>query len=558
MPDSPGIPWSRFRAPVLVTPARRGPRARGSIALAGLLTTLVFAGACGVGHGPTSSLTAAGRARSAAAGSAAGSPAAALGRAAGTPDVTDPAGETEDASMIGNRPTVVYVGDAAWQLQRPSTPDHPTQAYADAPSYLPGDTLRLAVSTDAPGYTVAIFRLGATVTSMGDASPVQPGVRQGGPLVDPATRMVWAGWRYTYSQPIPSTWPSGVYLAKVSGVGGTQGYVPFVIRSTRPSRFLVVSNVLDYAAYNRWGGSSLYWSGVGDPFPGVHAATAVSLDRPFLDESGAGQVFMMEAPFIAWLEGHGYAVSYTTDYNLSVDPSAQPLPRAVLFSGHGEYWGAPLRDWLDRHVLAQGDMGLGLFAADTGYWQVMLRNPSATGPRTIGLFKDARHDPAVAARCPAGYTGHANAFRSLPCGVGYRPGNRPEQALFGVQYGSVVPGYYDYRLAAGVPAALLAGTGLAPGDTLGRIAGGEVDRVFPGLAGLPGDHLLASAATVTRAGAAVAAQAMVRTLPSGGRVVATGTFWWGWGLEPTFAAGHGVPPGFERLTANLLAFLAGA
>lgn len=479
------------------------------------------------------------------------SPAAGIGG-----DAWDQPGEAEDASLLGGRPAITFRGDAGWQIQRPSTPDHPTEAYTDAPSYLPGQTLRLAVSTDAPAYTVAFYRLGAAVQPMGD-STVQPGVRQGGPTIDPVTKMVRAGWRYTYSQPIPASWPSGVYLAKVSGIGGTQGYATFVVRSARASRFLFVSNTLDYAAYDRWGGSSLYWSGVGDPYPGVHAAVAVSLDRPFADELGAGQVLMMEAPFIAWLEGHRYDVTYTTDYDLSAHPADQPLPRAILFSGHGEYWGAPLRDWLDQHVLRQGDLGLGLFAADTGYWQVSLSGPSSTGPRTIGLYKDARFDPAVAARCPGGFTRHANAFRSLPCGVGHRAGNRPEQALFGVQYGDVVPGYYPYRLTAGVSAGLLAGTGLAPGDSLGQIAGGEVDRVFPGLASLPGDHLFASTMTVTRAGAKVAAQAVVRALPSGGRVFASGTFWWGWGLEPGFAASHGVPAGFGQLTVNLLNWLAG-
>ena len=121
-------------------------------------------------------------------------------------------------------------------------------AYADAPSYLLGETLRLAVSTDAPAYTVAIFRLGATVQAMGDPSPVQPGVRQGGPIVDPTTKMVRAGWRATYRQPIPADWPSGVYLAKVSGSGGTQSYAPFVVRATRPSRFLDRPTCLDWLA----------------------------------------------------------------------------------------------------------------------------------------------------------------------------------------------------------------------------------------------------------------------------------------------------------------------
>jgi len=458
--------------------------------------------------------------------------------------------------MLGNRPAITFRGSDRWQILQRSTTGHVTEAYADAPSYLPGDTLRLAVSTDARTYAVEFYRLGATVRFMG-SSLIQRGARQGPPIVDPVTKMVRAPWRYTFSQPIPAEWPSGVYLAKVSGAGGGQTYAPFVIRSTQPSRFLFVSNTLDYAAYNRWGGSSLYWTGVGSPSPGVNQATAVSLDRPFDSESGAGEIFMMEAPFIAWLERNHCDVTYTTDYDLSMDPGSQPLPRAVLFSGHGEYWGGPLRDWLDEHVLAKGDMGLGMFAADTGYWQVTLSDPSSTGPRTIGLHKDSRLDPAAIARCPNGVGQFANAFRTVPCGRDDPTANRPEQALLGVQYGSVVPDYFVYRLAVGAPRWLLGGTGLVPGDSIGRIAGGEVDRIYPGLPQQPGDLLFATTMTVTRAGELKEAQAVVRTLPSGGRVFASGTFWWGWGLEPSFAASHGVPAGFAALTANLLAFLAG-
>jgi hypothetical protein len=412
------------------------------------------------------------------------------------------------------------------------------------------------VSTNARTYTVEVFRMGATVTRMG-GSVIHKGIRQGRAVIDPVTKMARAPWRWTYQQRIPASWPSGVYLAKVSGAAGAQSYAPFVVRSMKPSRYLFVSNTLDYAAYNKWGGSSLYWSEVGYPARGVKQADAVSLDRPLAAQSGAGEIFMMEAPFIAWLERRHVDVTYTTDYDLSVSPGDQPLPKAVVFSGHSEYWGAPLRDWLDDHVMAKGDMNLGVFAADTGYWLVGFSGWSTTGPRTIGLHKNSKRDPAARARCPNGLTEHANAFRSWPCGVADPDRNRPEQALLGVQYGSVVPGYYPYRLTSAVPAALLAGTGLQAGDSLGRIAGGEVDRVYHGVPTLKGDRLFATATTKTRAGRTLAAEAVLRTLPSGGRVFSAGTFWWGWGLERSFAKSHAVPKGFARLTVNLLDFLAG-
>jgi hypothetical protein len=378
-------------------------------------------------------------------------------------------------------------------------------------------------------------------------------VRQPQVVIEASTKRVSAPWRYTYSRRILTTWPSGVYLVRVSGTSGAQGYAPFVVRSTRPSQVLFVSNTLNNEAYNRWGGSSLYWTGIGRPGPGDTFATAVSLNRPFDQEDGAGQLFTMEAPLIAWLERNHYDVTYTTDYDLSVHPELQPLPVAVLISGHSEYWGAGLRDWLDTHVIDDGDLGLGVFAADAGYWQVRFRDDSPTGPRTIELYKHGKRDPVAQARCPNGLETGANAFRSLPCG-NRDEANRPEQALFGVEYGAIVPEHAAYRLAAGA-ASLLAGTGLRTGDSLGLIAGGEVDRIDPLYPQPDGNRLVAATTCESAAGVDVLAQAAMHRTASGGRVFASGTFWWGWGLDPTYAKAHEVPAGFGKLTRNILTFL---
>jgi hypothetical protein len=47
-----------------------------------------------------------------------------------------------------------------------------------------------------------------------------------------------------------------------------------------------------------------------------------------------------------------------------------------------------------------------------------------------------------------------------------------------------------------------------------------------------------------------------RDLPTGGRVFSAGTFYWGWALDPAWAADHSVPPGFGVLTLNILKALA--
>jgi hypothetical protein len=160
--------------------------------------------------------------------------------------------------------------------------------------------------------------------------------------------------------------------------------------------------------------------------------------------------------------------------------------------------------------------------------------------------------------CPKGVKPPAEEFRALPCGT---PGtkSKPEQALYGVQYGAIVPGYHPYTLAAGVPPELLEGTGLAAGAGLGNIAGGEVDWTFSDYPKVPGLKLLAENLRLRAyEGYATRAQAVIAQIPSGGRTFASGTFWWTWGLEPHFAAGNGVPVGFDRFTANILEWLAGA
>ncbi len=479
-----------------------------------------------------------------------------------SPSPTQPAvpgsGETEDATIVMNRPAIAFEGNEPWQIQVPSTDAHFAIGYADAPSYLPGQTLRLAVSTDDPVYVIDIYRVGARFELM-LWSGWRPGRRQPAPIVERSTMMVRAPWTYTYSCPIRADWPSGLYFAKLtSGGAGAQSYVPFVVRSTAASRFLFVSGALNSQAYNTWGGSSLYASRIGSPAPGARRAFAVNLDRPFARQDGMGELFGGEIPFALWLERRGFDVTYTTDYDLSIHPSSQPMPKATIFGGHDEYWGGALRDWLELHVLTRGDMGLGVFAADTGYWRVRFSGASSTGPRTVVLYKNALRDPTLRKVCSRRLKAPAEEFRALPCGT---PGSKskPEQALYGIQYGAIVPGYHPFYLASGTPGSLLDGTGLEPGALLGEVAGGEVDWTFPDYPTVSGLTLLAENRDLRAyEGYRTRAQAVVAAVPSGGRTFASGTFWWTWGLEPHFAADHRVAPGFDRLTANILEWLAAA
>jgi hypothetical protein len=482
------------------------------------------------------------------------------------------------------RPMFEFTGSRPWQIQALPSSSTALEGYASRPSYLPGDTLRLAVSTTAPTYDLTIWRVSGAapvdspfvrVASAGNL----PGRIQPAPTVDPTTRMVAARWPPTYSFPIPSWWQSGVYLVRLDSSEHVQSYIPFVLRSPSAHAVLVVSNALTWQAYNDWGGSSVYQTSVGEPAAGVRRALGVSFDRPYANEDGAGQLFTYELPLISWLERQGLDVSFTTDYDLSLAPDSAPLPRVVVFNGHSEYWGAPLYDWIDRH-LTGGDIGVAMLAADSAYWPVSFGPGSPDGPRDFVCLKDG---PVPQALLPPGQTpdpSEAAAATPPPgdieerSGSGFQSygpagpytGSFPGEPLFGVRYRGITSVLGRYSIdPAGADPRLLDGTGLAANGSLGFIAGGEVDGVYPfaewwGPLGGVYDHRLATAGQVPGRESAWrwTADAVWRELPSGGRVFSAGTFYWGWALDPAWGSQHHVPPGFGRLTLNILHFLGAA
>ncbi len=549
------------------------------------------------------------------------------GRLTGPAVPGEPAVVSADTMPL-DKPTFTYWGAQPWQIADRPDATHVLEGYASRPSYLPGQVLRLAVSTTASSYDVTIWRVsgkapvgGPFVRVAGESD--QPGRRQPAPTVDPVTKMVAARWQYDFSYPIPKSWRSDVYLVRLSSSEGVQSYVPFVLRSPAAHQVLVVSGAMNWEAYNPWGGSSVYASSVGQPRPGVSRALAVSFDRPYALDGGAGQLFFLELPLISWILRQDLDVAFTTDYDLSLDPDAQPLPRVIVFNAHDEYWGVPLYQWLERHVNVLGDMGLAMLAADTGYWPVTFTHPTADGPRDMLVFKNGPVPGELIASGESGVGSPGPTTASSPAALpepaasfvvespapgdieerasrvlwtipptGPYVGSFPDQPVFGVHYRGVTTMLGRYSLAgpgvsglsggaaeagaspsdaagpsdaaaAATLARLLAGTGLSAGGSLGFIAGGEVDGVKEGTSwwGTSGgryDYPFAVAADIPgRSGYSCTAEAVWRELPNGARVFSSGTFYWGWALDPAWGRAHEVPAGFGTLTANILAWLAG-
>src|SRR4029079_2602688 len=145
---------------------------------------------------------------------------------------------------------------------------------------------------------------------------------------------------------------TGGYLARLTiipgprGGAGKQSFSVSVVRDdARETPIVFQSSVTTFAAYNNWGGKSLYGFNSGNM-----PARKVSFDRPYASNpygvrlDGASDFLRRwEYNAVRFLEREGYDLEYTTD----VDTHEHPVPpgtRIYLSVGHDEYWSWQMRD----------------------------------------------------------------------------------------------------------------------------------------------------------------------------------------------------------------------
>jgi hypothetical protein len=442
-------------------------------------------------------------------------------------------------------------GAADWELTAPATARQ-IEGYASETSVDRGGALDLHVSTSEPAYTVDVFRMGwyGGAGARRVAGPiVRPGRSQPMPAPDSVTGLIECRWTDPYrlrTADGDGPWPSGVYLARLTAsASGRQAYVVFVVRDdARRAALLFQSSVTTFAAYNNWGGRSLYaFNSAGAP------ARAVSFDRPYAMNAygvpldGAGDFLRrFEYNAVRWLEREGYDVAYATDVDTHRRADLLPRHRVFLSVGHDEYWTWEMRD----HVEAARDRGIHLafLGANASFWQIRLEpNAAGTPDRTLVGYKDgAAADPAVTdpARVRR-VTGH---WRDAPTA-------RPEAAMIGVMY---VADPVDADVVVDDAAHwAFAGTGLPRGAALPGLLGYEVDAIAP--ASPPGLARLAHSPFALASGESGYADMTLYRAPSGALVLATGSMYWNWGLD-----GYNAPAlrsdrtsaAAQRITRNVL------
>jgi len=460
-----------------------------------------------------------------------------------------PSADTRSAIAVEN----AKPGTADWEITTPALARE-IEGYASKTSVNRGDTIDLFVSTRDPRYSIDVFRMGwyGGAGARKTAGPIErTGILQPMPAPDPVPRLVECRWRDPYSlttRDADSAWPSGVYLARLTAhPSNAQSFIVFVVRDdARASALLFQSSVTTFAAYNNWGGASLYGFNSGDK-----PARKVSFDRPYAINpygvrlDGASDFLRRwEYNAVRFLEREGYDLTYITNVDTHERGDALLRHRIVLSVGHDEYWSRPMR----QHFEAARDRGvhLAFLSAGDSLWQIRFEaNSSGVENRTIVAYKEAADtdDPLATDRDPQNNRLITGRWRD-------RPISRPEERLIGVMY-TADPVDGDLVVDDASHWAF-DGTNLKRGDTLPGLLGYEVDAIYGG--GPPGLSRLAHSPFVDQ-GKTRYADMTIYTAPSGALVFATGSMQWNWGLDGYNApAWHSlrVSESAQRITRNVL------
>lgn len=471
-------------------------------------------------------------------------------------------------------------GTTDWEIPSGKAATTEIQAYASATSVLPGRTLTFYVSTQGDGtpYSIGIYRLGwygglggrlmffqahlvAHAQGYYDTS-LSHLVNCSSCRVDLNSGRVEANWRPSYTLTVSSDWTTGIYLAKFTDVNDMQTYTPFDVRGNSNSTYVAVTPDTTYAAYNIWGGYSLYLAPPNNRIthPGeavqLGRAVKVSFDRPNLTENVSFVVLDGEADAIRWLERQGYDLSYMSNVDIHENPTELLHHRAYLSLGHDEYWTKEMRDAVE-YARARG-VGLAFLAANDVYWQMRFEPDSAgTRDRTIVCYKvetssnNLAHDPLYG----RDNTRVTARWRDPVL-------NRPENALIGIMYAHLAgqQSYFPWRVNPQAKSPFLDGTGLQPGKTYGcNIVGNEWDRIFDNNASPAGLQVLGTSFTVDNSNNPDASNTTYYIAPSGAMVFAAGSIYWTLALDSyrasvdkACATQNLVVPGIQKLLAHVM------
>src|SRR5436190_3384808 len=161
------------------------------------------------------------------------------------------------------------------------------EGYCSRTSVRPGGSIDFFVSTDpASSFVIDVYRIGY-YQGLGGRHLARLGPFPGKPQEVPAPgprRLRECRWESCTTLTIPSDWPSGVYVGKLTAEReAIESYLIFVVRDDRRADFMVQLSDTTWQAYNEWPGrSSMYYHDSRPGQIGYHGSeTAVSFNRPY-------------------------------------------------------------------------------------------------------------------------------------------------------------------------------------------------------------------------------------------------------------------------------------
>ncbi|WP_422924014.1 N,N-dimethylformamidase beta subunit family domain-containing protein [Singulisphaera sp. PoT] len=428
------------------------------------------------------------------------------------------------------------------------------EGYASRTSLRAGESLRIMVSTNpASSFVIDVFRLGY-YGGLGGRFLQRFGPFPGKTQPDPEVgeeRLRECRWEPAVEFAIPSDWPSGVYVGKLTAErGGFQSYVIFIVRDDRACDFLFQCADTTWSAYNRWPDQwALYDDGKNEWYLGPRVR--VSWDRPYgkycqvADNplaTGTGSFMLWEFPLSYWLEKEGYDVSYISTVDTHTDAPGLMRARGFLSVGHDEYWSREMYENI-KGAIASG-LSVAFLSSDT-CWGLIPFLPSGAGAPHRVISRLGQFGPL-----------EADAVKAYPELSLFEHLAPTEADIIGARNVYPYSGGADWICSA-EKHWLFAGTGMKDGDGIPGLVGFEW---MGAPADIPGLDVVARG-RVSLGGVEREYTATLYPGPKDNVVFNASTIWWADGLSapPGYvtpsahgATPKGPDPRVQRITANLL------
>jgi hypothetical protein len=272
----------------------------------------------------------------------------------------------------------------------PDQPEVFVFAYPNTFSVLPGEALKLHVSSSAPTVRIRIYNL-TDWASFGVWRVEKPRLERVnvpihyskyGPDNAVPNKFAASGvedwkWPQNVDIPIPRDWTSGIYIAEFTAMKGndpgpaeppSQTWVEFVVRnpsSTPGKRLLYKFSLNTINAYSlavhpflqtpsgnpAEFNNDFYVNPLKSGRSALPAGYKVTLRRPVSQFSWNAKSITYDYPLVRWIVTQGYDADYCTDVDIHLDSALKLLSKypMVVSPGHDEYWSMEMRDNLVKY-----------------------------------------------------------------------------------------------------------------------------------------------------------------------------------------------------------------